>query len=291
MKKIGYGLLVVFFVLGLVACQSDASPTSTATSTTTQKTTIKQQSKAIHYSGVPTLFFHGYGGGTTSFGSMLQRLARNQESKKELTLTVLDDGSILAKGQLSQKKVNPTVQVIFQSNKSTQWNQSQWIAAVLSYLKTRYHIDTVNLVGHSMGAVSTVDYLERQKPDETQPQIKKVLLIAGPFNEFLDTLPFQSQVDLLTNGPAEQSVRYQQFVANANRIDQTIAVEVISGQLNAHDLSDGTVPLSSSLAIVPLLRDQGIDVDSRIVQGEMAQHSQLHENKEVDELVSHFLWY
>jgi len=273
MKRIGYGIVIILVLFVLSACSSSQS---------TKKTTKESQT--------PTVFFHGYGGGPSSFGSMMQRLKDKGEAKKELTLTVQEDGTISAEGKLSDDKGNPMIQVIFQSNKSTQTNQSLWIAAVLHYLNVTYQIDKVNLVGHSMGAVRTIDYLEQHAKEDQQPNVAKVVLIAGPFNGFLDTFSSQSQTDLLANGPSEQSARYQQFLVDASRLDRSLVVEVISGQLSDTDLSDGIVPLASSLAIVPLLKNQGISVTSKIVKGSKAQRSQLHENQTVDNLLIHFLW-
>ena len=50
------------------------------------------------------------------------------------------------------------------------------------------------------------------------------------------------------------------------------------------------MPLSSALAVNALLRQRGTQVTSQIIKGENAQHSQLHENPEVDQLLIEFLW-
>lgn len=123
MKRIGYGIVIILVLFVLSACSSSQS---------TKKTTKESQT--------PTVFFHGYGGGPSSFGSMMKRLKDKGEAKKELTLTVQEDGTISAEGKLSADKGNPMIQVIFQSNKSTQTNQSLWIAAVLHYLNVTYQI-------------------------------------------------------------------------------------------------------------------------------------------------------
>ncbi len=101
MKRIGYGIVIILVLFVLSACSSSQS---------TKKTTKESQK--------PTVFFHGYGGGPSSFGSMMQRLTDKGEAKKELMLTVQDDGTISAEGRLSADKGNPMIQVIFQSNKS-----------------------------------------------------------------------------------------------------------------------------------------------------------------------------
>ena len=69
---------------------------------------------------------------------------------------------------------------------------------------------------------------------------------------------------------------------------QKTAHFINGGQLSLTDLSDGTVPLSSALAVNALLRQRGTQVTSQIIKGENAQHSQLHENPEVDQLLINF---
>ena len=64
---------------------------------------------------------------------------------------------------------------------------------------------------------------------------------------------------------------------------------LIAGQLDEADLSDGTVPLNSALAVYALLKQHGNEVEEKIVKGENAAHSMLHENQEVDQLVSRFV--
>ena len=74
-----------------------------------------------------------------------------------------------------------------------------------------------------------------------------------------------------------------------NVVPEKLPILLIGGQLSLTDLSDGTVPLSSALAVNALLRQRGTQVTSQIIKGENAQHSQLHENPEVDQLLIEFL--
>lgn len=237
---------------------------------------------------IPTVFFHGYSGGKNSFGGMMTRLTSLVGAKKEAVITVSATGELTQEGELTKQKDDPMIQVLFEDNTSTQENQVIWITEVLASLKTQ-GIDAVNIVGHSMGGVSVMDYL-MQAQEETQPNVAKVIAIGAPFNEFLDTLTTQTQQELLRDGPDQVSPRYQAYQERVALFPKTTQVEIISGQLSADELSDGTVPLASSLAMIPLLVAQEIDVHSTIITGENAQHSALHENSAVDRVVADFLW-
>lgn len=50
------------------------------------------------------------------------------------------------------------------------------------------------------------------------------------------------------------------------------------------------VPLNSALAVYALLKQRGNEIEEKVVTGENASHSMLHENQEVDQLVSRFIW-
>lgn len=54
---------------------------------------------------------------------------------------------------------------------------------------------------------------------------------------------------------------------------------MIAGQLDETDLSDGTVPLNSALAVYALLKQRGNEIEEKVVTGENASHSMLHETK------------
>lgn len=256
------------------------------TSTVTQST-VSTAPEPIK-TAIPTVFFHGYSGGKNSFGGMLTRLTSLVGATKEATITVSATGELTQVGEVTDQQDDPMIQVIFEDNTSTQENQVDWITKVLASLKTQ-GVDTVNVVGHSMGGVSVFDYL-MQPTQVTQPKVAKAIAIGAPFNEFLDTLATQTQAKLLADGPDQISPRYQAYQEQAARFPKETQVEIISGQLSATDLSDGTVPLSSSLAMIPLLTMQGVHVDSTIIMGKQAQHSALHENQHVDQLVADFLW-
>ena len=106
----------------------------------------------------PTLFIHGYGGTFYTFSRMLTRFEEANYGKKVLTITVEPDGSISDSGDWQERSKNPFIQVIFTDKNNNERNQADWIKAVLVYLKRTYQIDEVNLVGHSMGGVSSLRY-------------------------------------------------------------------------------------------------------------------------------------
>lgn len=289
-KKINFALFTSFLLLGLVimaGCQRTTSKASSSASTQIEKTT--QTSEAPKKSTTPTLFFHGYSGTVNSFKGMLQRLEENQVAKQSLQLTVRPDGTVQATGELNQQAENPMVQVLFTDNVNNEWNQTEWIKNCLAYLQTTYGVEKVNVVGHSMGGVSALRYLATYGQENSLPQVKKFVAIGAPFNDFVDDST-QTLSDELANGPAVTSSRYQDYQRMIDNVPTQTKILLIAGQLSQTDLSDGTVPLNSALAVFALLTQHGNQVEEHVVEGDNASHSMLHENQEVDKLVQKFLW-
>lgn len=115
------------------------------------------------------------------------------------------------------------------------------------------------------------------------------MAIAAPFNDFEENNG-QSISDELANGPAIASSRYQDYQRLIGNVPTTTQILLIAGQVSETDLSDGTVPLSSALAVYALLKQHGNQVEEKVITGENVTHSMLHENKEVDALTRQFLW-
>jgi uncharacterized alpha/beta hydrolase family protein len=252
-----------------------------------QQSTI-ETSQAATKTSVPTLFIHGYGGGNGSFGGMLTRL--NQKTQKELVLTVSPTGTVQAAGQLTGKADNPSVQILFADNQNNEWNQAEWLKNCLRYLGETYSIKQVNLVGHSMGGVSAMRYLTTYGADASLPAVDKFVGIAAPFNNFVELSQGESMEELLTNGPSVQSERYADLAGGIANVSPEMQVLLIAGDVQDGSLSDGTVPEADALSTAALLKNHGNSVTEKVFYGKQAQHSQLHENPEVDQAVADFLW-
>ncbi|MCJ0574682.1 alpha/beta fold hydrolase [Enterococcus cecorum] len=237
-----------------------------------------------------TLFFHGYGGTKHSMGGMIQRLSSRYQATHTLDLTVNTDGTIQTSGTFEQADKPVLINVLFADNKNNEWNQAEWIYQALQFVKAQYHVEKVNVVGHSMGGVSLFRFLETYQNQGELPTVEHFISIAAPLNEFLDTSNEQSVDGLLQQGPTQISPRYQDFQNNIANFPKNVQVSLFAGQLSASDLSDGTVPLTSALAVNQLLSSQQIPVETFVFKGVLAQHSALHANPKVDKRIAEILW-
>lgn len=269
--------------------QLKSDSTSSETSKENKSSSEMLDMNSTDEAGIPTLFIHGYGGTDFTFNGMISRFETEGYGEKEASLTVQPDGSISETGDWQNDSVAPFIQVLFADNKNNEWNQADWIKAVLVYLKTTYQIDEVNIIGHSMGGVSSFRYLVAYENEETQPTVKNFVAIGAPFNDFVTGNENQTLEELKQNGPLVFSGRYNEFSAAIPQYPTATKMLNIVGDVEDGSKSDGTVSLSSGLSIEYLMQSNKLNYHEETITSEQAHHSQLHENEEVDKLVIDFL--
>lgn len=249
----------------------------------------QSQKDNVTKSSVPTVFIHGYGGTRFSFGGMIRRFDRQTVGVRSVRLTVQEDGTIEKSG-VFEKENNPLIQVLFEDNKSNEWSQAEWIKNVLVYLKEKYGVEKVNLVGHSMGGVSSLRYLVTYSNQENLPVVSKFVSIGAPFNNFIEDSRTAETIDkegVLSN---QESERYQEFAQKMAQVSITTKILNIGGEIDEQTHGDGSVPIGSVAVIGKLLRTHGVNYQFQYVKGKAANHSGLHENQKVDKMVVQFLW-
>ncbi|WP_071131031.1 alpha/beta fold hydrolase [Enterococcus timonensis] len=294
MRKIFFclGLLLIF----LTGCQSGEEDTAgnreteTSTSQTsvvipnsnTENETSNSMSEAF---STPTIFIHGYSGTKGSFQGMLDRLG-NVGAHFAGVIEVAADGTVSTQGNLDLTGNQDVLQLLFTDNKNNEWNQAQWLKNTLQYLG----ITKVNLVGHSMGGVDGLRYLLTMA--DPNIKVEKFVSIGAPFNEFEIQNTDETLDSILANGPQNQSARYTEFQGLLENFPQKTDWLNIVGCLDEENPNDGdgTVPLNSGLALTSRAQALQLNYQNEIITGNNAQHSQLHENLEVDQLVENFLW-
>lgn len=275
MKKLKLlALLMVFF---FTACQKSVP--------------VVTLEKDIEKTNIPTLFIHGYSGSYRTMEKMITTLEKSDMTKKEMVIRVSEEGELAVETELTTefKENNPSVHLIYNNSKSSQWHQAEWLKSALTYLKAEFNVEKVNIVGFSMGGISSFLYMETFSNEDTQPKVEKLVAIGAPFNEFIEDNQ-QLEADILQNGPnqiSEQLANYENLVQN---LPEESSYLLIGGQVSEDDLSDGTVPLNSSLGIYSLLERNSYPVKHQIIQGNKGKHSTLKKNPEVIKLTGEYLW-
>ena len=244
-------------------------------------------------SQIPTLFLHGYGGSANSEKYMVKQAKQNGVTKDVITAIVSKDGEVELKGKLETDTANPIVQIDLENNKQGDLDENaKWFKNVLTKLQSEYDINKFNFVGHSMGNLSFAQYMLTYGNDPSLPQLNKQVNIAGTYNGVLNMNEKVNEISVDVNGkPSRMNPPYQELQQLEDIYNgKNIAVLNIFGDLEDGTHSDGRVSNSSSKSLKYLLGDSPESYKESKYKGKSAQHSQLHENKEVAKDFIAFLW-
>ncbi|MCJ7842721.1 alpha/beta hydrolase [Lederbergia sp. NSJ-179] len=237
---------------------------------------------------VPTLFLHGYKGSARSFSTMLERMDEQQWGSKTLVCFVNKRGSVSFKGSIPENVENPFIQVIFEHNRANLSDQTKWVQKVMKQLKKRYHIQEVNLVGHSMGGLALTNYLQTVADDQLFPKAVKFVTIGSPFMGIDRENYFEENYGDALTDLRPNSAALRRLIENKSSFPRDIAVLSIAGVVNHPLAGDGLVSLASALGNQNVFNSE--QLTEKVITNSAATHSGLHEMGEVDELIAEFLW-
>ena len=243
-------------------------------------------------SSTPTLFFHGYGSSANAEKHMAEAARQAGVTQTIVTATVDRHAQVTLKGVIPKDAINPIVMVEFEDNRNPDYAQDgEYAAAVVRELQARYGFKKMNFVAHSMGNMSILFYLLEHAQNEELPQLQKQVNIANHVNglEGMDLPANLTILDSKTGEPSAMSGSYQKLLGLREIYPQD-QVDVLNIYGDFKNQSDGSVLNVSSRSLKYLVIDNAKSYQEKRVTGPLAQHSQLHENPEVDRLLIDFLW-
>ena len=280
-KKLGFKLLILVLVTiaGLTAFYNHKEATSLNTKQFVQSTT-------------PTLFFHGFGSSSNAENHMTEAAKKAGVTQTIITANVSKNGQVSLLGEIPKGAINPIIKVNYEDNRNADYAQDgKYAAAVIRKLEETYGFDKMNLVGHSMGNMSILFYMLENGQDEKLPELQKQVNIANHVNGLQGRdLPEDLRIlDDQTGQPSAMSLTYQKLLGLREVYPQE-QVDVLNIYGDFKNESDGSVLNTSSRSLKYLLVENAKSYQEKKITGQLAQHSQLHENPEVDELLIDFLW-
>ena len=243
-------------------------------------------------SSTPTLFLHGYGSSANAEKHMAEAARKAGVTQTIITATVDSHAQVTLKGDIPKDAVNPIVMVEFADNRNANYAQDgEYAAAVVRELQARYGFKKMNFVAHSMGNMSILFYLLEHAQNEELPKLQKQVNIANHVNglEGMDLPPNLTILDSQMGQPSAMSDSYQKLLGLREIYPQD-QVDVLNIYGDFKNQSDGSVLNVSSRSLKYLVIDNAKSYQEKRVTGPLAQHSQLHENPEVDRLLIDFLW-
>lgn len=236
---------------------------------------------------VPTLFIHGYAGNRFSSGLMIKRFERYGWGKKSAVIVIKANGQLKITGEHSHS--GGFIQVLFDNNRMSVINQTDWLWHLMYCLKNHYGIEKLNIVAHSMGGVTVLNYLSKYGISDQVPHVEKVVTLGVPFNDTevgkdgeIEYRPL-TKYGPKTMAPLFKSIRRRRFIISPQTKFLNVAGDIQNGSA-----SDGSVSLDSVLSLRYLLSRQVYH--ELVIRDKKASHSMLHENKTVDQKIGQFLF-
>ncbi|MCR1902240.1 alpha/beta fold hydrolase [Ligilactobacillus apodemi] len=275
LKKINLGLLTTGGIIGALAWHKLAQP-----SAKNNELTIKNQ--------VPTVFIHGYAGTRLSAGLMIKRFESYGWGQKSAVITIKADGTLAIRGDPAVP--GALIQVLFDSNRMSVMHQTNWLWRLMNCLKNHHSIEHVNVIAHSMGGVSVLNYLSKYGSSNQVSHVDKVVTLGVPFND-QEVGRDGKEIEyrpLTKYGPLDMTPLFKNIKRHRYFISPETAFLNIAGDLKNGTASDGSVSVDSALSLRYLLGTQ--TYYELVVTAKRASHSMLHENKEVDRAIGLFLF-
>lgn len=240
---------------------------------------------------IPTIFVHGFKGSSRSFNTMFERFENNYYwGRKTMVFRVSRNGHVFISGGIPKNQKHPFIQVIFDNNRSSIQDTTNYLKLVMEILKHRYHVNDVYAVGHSMGGLVLTNFIEQANGQSNYPTIKKLITIGSPFKGIERKSYYTNRNN---TGPAVKDLRTNSHALNKlllhkREFNRDIKVLAIAGVVLNPRLGDGVVSLHSALANKEIVQPK--QFQSKIVNDINATHSGLHEHQTVDRYIGEFLW-
>lgn len=263
------------------------------------KNKYQEENGAIIRIDTPTLFVHGWGSSYHAEESMVAYAQNSHATNSVIRADVSPTGKVNLLGTIKKRAKNPIVEVNLQNNKSTftgidnqvsaMNKSSNYIKDVITALQKRYRFNRINLVGHSMGNLQIAYYLRNNATNAHMPHLNRQVSIAGHYNGYIGETGAPKTTVLNHAGkPQKMSVGYRGLLSLRKNFPQNAEVLNIYGDTGSG--SDGDVNVNSARSYRYLVSKRAHSYQEKEIRGPRAQHSKLHENRQVDRLLVNFLW-
>lgn len=230
----------------------------------------------------PTVFVHGYKGTANSFGNLLNRYENKYGwGNKAIIYYMSSSGHLHVYNLGKGKNDSAFVQVIFQDNRASIADTVKWLAKVLAHMKQEYQVDSVNLVGHSMGGLVSMKYIQAYQKPSKYPRVNKLVTIGSPFDGIYSKEYFQMNRDPATVDLKPGSSALKLMRLNKKTVPENLQV------LSIGSTGDIVALPESVHAIRKIISED--QLTEKMIENKLLGHSGLHENATVDKMVYSFL--
>lgn len=210
---------------------------------------------------IPTFFFHGWGASANAESQMANAAKKAGVSNTIIQADISKNGTVQLKGAIPKNAKNPIIKVNLEDNQS---GKTSYVKDVITAISNKYHYAKIN----------------------------KVVSIAGHYDGYLGEEAGQKAKikNKKTGEPDIYSDSFKRLLPLRKHYPRQIEVLNIYGNKEDGSNSDGSVSVASAQSYKYLINGRAKSYSEVEIKGKNAQHSKLHENKEVDKLLIDFLW-
>lgn len=259
-----------------------------------------KQLKVTKYvrSDVPTIFVHGWGSSSNAEEKMVRAAQNAGVTKTVVHANVDKNGKVTFNRKIPNNAVNPIVEVNLKDNKLTGYGKNNdwtsgyhhgatYVKNVVLALEKQHHYEAINLVGHSMGNLENIYYIN----DRRLPKVKHLVAIAGHYNGLMQQKAAR-KAKVGQNGKPTgwEDPTYKALMGLRQTFPTDTEVLNIYGDLGDGSHSDSAVPVNSARSLKHLVANRAKSYHEVEIKGKNAQHSKLHDNNQVNRELIDFLW-
>ncbi|WP_050180406.1 alpha/beta fold hydrolase [Domibacillus robiginosus] len=231
----------------------------------------------------PVLFVHGFKGTARSFNTMISRFEERGWGERALTMNVTRTGRLLVRESPFSTERPALIQLIIENNRASFEDTSRAVAAAMQVMRKEYGIEHIKVVGHSMGGIVSVKFLQDLYDPTLHPAVDQLVTIGSPFNGVAGGRWFKQNkgeavYDLMPGSPA-----LAQITANHAQFPKETQV------LNIAGTGDQVTLLQSALSLKAIVPENQYQLD--VLYDKTINHSGLHETPLVDEKIGAFFHY
>ncbi|WP_191668562.1 alpha/beta hydrolase [Limosilactobacillus walteri] len=264
---------------------------------------FKQRVYAVtHYvqSSTPTIFVHGWGSSSHAEEKMANAARDAGVTKTIVRANVDKKGKVTFNRQIPANSVNPIVEVNLEDNKLSAYQDDymkgyhrggEYVKNVVLALEKQHHYKKINLVGHSMGNLEIINYINDNVNNKKLPQVAHLVAIAGHYNGLVgQSNTANATVNPQTGEPDKMDSSYRELLGLRQDFPRNTAVLNIYGDVGDGSHSDEDVPVNSAKSLKYLVGERAKSYREIEIHGKNAQHSKLHDNAQVNRELIKFLW-
>ncbi|WP_261806717.1 alpha/beta hydrolase [Lapidilactobacillus luobeiensis] len=239
---------------------------------------------------IPTIYVHGFRGGDYTTNKMVLSAQNATRSDTFLKVIVNWRGELSYEGQWSTGPY-PLIQIVFKDKWMPVLQIVNWLNIVLPQLKKDFGFTEYNAVGHSIGATALVRVEMRNYANDAFPKLNKLVLVAGVFDGVVALGDWPNVNRLNHEGrPVIMNPHYLQLLLGRHRFPANVSVLNIYGNIGDASNTDKYISVISAKSIRYILAPIAKTFKEVEVLGKDAEHSKLHDDDKVLNLINRFLF-